>query len=201
MTLTRSTLLQFDNFAPDINQIRNDLISAGQFETITGPDGFDYTNVAKWDTPHWHDHLAELLGCEIDVKLSGFRLNLAEELPHSWVHSDDICAQWATVLYMNPPEQCKGGTAFWRHVGLKLDHLPSVEEMMEGDTNAWWFLDMMNREWKCLDWWEQVGFVAMKTNRLITYPTCMFHSRYPFEGFGTSPKDARMIWVCFYDRT
>jgi len=198
--VTVCSLLQFDDFAPDIESVRNDLIAAGQFETYKGPDGFDYTNVAKWDTPQWHDRLSQVLGCPINVKMSGFRLNLAGELPHSWVHSDDICAQWAVVLYMNPPHQCSGGTAFWKHIGLQIDRMPDLEAMAAQGQNVPWFMDMMSREWRCLDWWEQVGFVAMKTNRLITYPTFMFHSRYPFEGFGSTPADARMIWVCFYDR-
>lgn len=198
--MTTCSLLQFDDFAPDWSSVRSDLIAAGQFETYKGPDGFDYTGVCKWDVPHWHDHLADLLGCKIDVKLSGFRLNLAGELPHSWVHSDDICAQYAVVLYMNQPAQCRGGTAFWRHTGLNLDRLPDMAQMAANGNNVPWFLDMMSREWRCLDWWQQVGFVAMTPNRLITYPTYMFHSRYPFEGFGSGPEDGRMVWVCFYDR-
>jgi hypothetical protein len=194
------TLLQFDDFAPDFIQVRNDLIAANPFSTITGPDGFEYTNVAQWDVPHWYAGLAECLGFEIKVRMSGFRLNLAGELPHSWVHSDDICAQFATVLYMNLPHQCMGGTAFWRHTGLFIDRMPDLEEMVRNGGNIHWWLAMVNKEWQSLDFWEQAGFVSMKPNRLITYPTGMFHSRYPFEGFGSGPEDGRMVWVCFYDR-
>jgi hypothetical protein len=72
--------------------------------------------------------IAELIGEPITPKLSCFRLNLAGELPHSWVHSDDICAEFASVLYLNLPEQCKGGTAFWAHDEWG-DHLLSDEEL------------------------------------------------------------------------
>jgi hypothetical protein len=193
------SLIQFDDFAPDIYQVRADLIAANPFATVVGPDGFDYTNVAKWEMPHWHELLEQMLGRKIVVKMSGFRLNLAGELPHSWVHSDDICAQFAVVLYLNPPDQCRGGTAFWRHNGLQIDRMPDLKAMAGNGINADWWLSTLNSDWKNLDWWEQAGFVAMKTNRLITYPTSMFHSRYPFEGFGSGPEDGRMVWVCFYD--
>jgi hypothetical protein len=58
---------------------------------------------------------------------------------------------------------------------------------------------MMTREWKNLKPWTQTGFVPMQFNRFITYPTCFFHSRFPFEAFGTGPEDGRLIWICFYD--
>jgi hypothetical protein len=143
--------------------------------------------------------LGSALGHTIVPRLSFFRLNLAGELPHSWVHSDEICAAYAAVLYLNMPPQCTGGTAFWRHTALSLEALPSRADLADRQMNADWFYGMMNREWRDLTYWEQVGFVSMKWNRLITYPTTLFHSRYPFEGFGAGPADGRLVWSCFYD--
>jgi hypothetical protein len=191
------SLLQIDDFAEDFLQVRHDLIAANPFDTVTGPDGFDYTGVAAWDMPQWHDKLSDVLGKQISVKMSGFRMSLKGELPHSWIHSDDICAQYAVVMYMNLPEQCQGGTAFWRHTGLKIDRMPDFDRMPGLDVQ--WWLTTLNNDWRNLDWWEQAGFVAMKANRLITYPTSVFHSRYPFEGFGKGPEDGRLVWVCFYN--
>lgn len=193
------TLLQVDDFAPDAEQIRRDVI-AGGFSTETGPDGCEYTGISKYEVPHWDDLISQAIGRPITRKLAVFRQNLAGEMPHSWIHSDDICAQYASVLYLNPPQQCQGGTAFWRHTGLGLDRMPSGDFLAQaGETHARWFLSMMNREWRDLTFWEQCGFVGMKFNRFITYPTSMFHSRYPFEGFGTTSEDGRLVWACFYD--
>jgi hypothetical protein len=192
----RHTLIQVDDFAPDAAEVRKAVIEAG-FSTEKGPDGFDYTGICKYEVPHWFDLISKALGQKITPKLSCFRLNLAGELPHSWIHSDDICAQFASVLYLNPPEQCRGGTAFWRHTGLQLDEMPPWESH-PSQTSGEWFLSMMNREWKDLTFWEQSGFVSMRFNRFITYPTSRFHSRYPFEGFGTGPQDGRLIWACFF---
>ena len=193
-TLTKQ-LLCFDDFAPDATKAREWIINSG-FTTETGPDGAQYTGINKLQMKHWFDRIADLRKKPIIPRLSCFRLNLAGELPHSWVHSDDICAKWASVLYLNEPDQCRGGTAFWKHIGLNIDRLPSRAELGE---EAEEFYRMMTDEWKILDRWTMTGIIPMKWNRFITYPTCFFHSRFPFEGFGTGPKDGRLIWICFYD--
>lgn len=187
----RPTLLQIDEFAPDAQAVRDAVIAKG-FATEQGPDRLPYTGISRYNVPHWHALLMEVLGRDIHVKLSCFRLNIAGELPHSWVHSDEVCdASWAGVLYLNTPEQCRGGTAFWRHAGLGLEELPV------GESQA--FYGMMNREWRELSSWEQTSLVGMKFNRFCTYPTSFFHSRYPFQGFGSGPADGRLIWAVFYD--
>jgi len=194
----KHALLQIDGFAPDIQQVRESVIS-GDFTTEIGPDGAIYTGISKHEVQHWFDLIAQAIEHPVVPRLSFFRMNVAGELPHSWVHSDEICARFAGIVYLNLPEQCRGGTAFWRHTGLHIDEMPSIEQMRAGGGNPDWFCTMMNREWKDLTFWEQVGFVGMKFNRFITYPTSRFHSRYPFEGFGATPADARLVWTCFYD--
>jgi hypothetical protein len=191
-------LLQFDDFAPDAAAVRQAVID-GEFSTQTGPDGAQYTGISQYPVPQWYQRIAELRGRPIVPRISCFRMNLAGELPHSWVHSDDICAQFASVLYLNKPEQCKGGTAFWKHRLLEIDRLLPKEELTKRGIDADAFYCQMTREWKILDHWEQIGFVTMQFNRFITYPTCLFHSRYPHEGFGSGPADGRLIWICFYD--
>lgn len=187
-------ILQCDGFASDAGNVRDTVINGG-FTTEIGPDGAEYTGISMLPVPQWFERITELRGKPITPKLSCFRLNLAGELPHSWVHSDDICAKYASVLYLNPPAQCFGGTAFWKHSDLGIDRLPKPEEVPEHEQFYAW----MTEEWKFLPAWEQTDFVPMKWNRFITYPTCFFHSRFPFEAFGNGPKDGRLIWICFYD--
>lgn len=191
-------VIQVQDFAPDAAFIRSAVIGGG-FSTEQGPDGALYTGISKYPVDHWYELIAQNVGLKIFPKLSCFRLNLAGELPHSWVHSDDICAKFASVLYLNPPEQCYGGTAFWKHRSMKIDRLPSREALKTQGINDDEFYRSMTQAWKELSHWEQVGLVPMRWNRFITYPTCLFHSRFPFEAFGTSPENGRLIWICFYD--
>lgn len=193
------TLQKFDDFAPDFAEVRKAVVE-GKFSTERGPDGALYTGISEYPVPQWVERLSQLLKCKITPKLSCFRLNLEGELPHSWVHSDDICAQYASVLYMNEPEQCKGGTAFWKHKGLGVDRLMPKAALTSMGLDADCFYKVVEREWKEKESWEQVDFMPMKSNRFITYPTSLFHSRYPFEAFGKGPQDGRLIWICFYDK-
>lgn len=192
-------LEQFDNFASDAAVVRNAVI-AGGFASEKGPDGAIYTGISQYRVDHWFARIAELTGVRIIPRLSCFRLNLAGELPHSWVHSDDICAKYASVLYLNQPEQCQGGTAFWKHKAMDVDHLASDEVLAACGVDYVAYHRMMTAEWKRLEAWEQTNFVSMQWNRFITYPTRFFHSRYPFKAFGKGPEDGRLIWICFYDR-
>lgn len=187
-----SEILQFEEFAADAKNVREAVVNCG-FRTEKGPDGALYTGISQYPVPHFYQRIAELRGEPILPRLSCFRLNLAGELPHSWVHSDDICAKWASVLYMNEPEQCIGGTAFWQHRTMGIDRLPPLDALSID------FIKKVENDWKVIDLWEQIRHVEMKFNRFITYPTCLFHSRFPFEGFGSGPKDGRLIWICFYD--
>ena len=191
-------ILQCDNFAADAAEVRKAVTSAG-FETRQGPDGAPYTGISLHPVPQWFEQIGIRVGHPIEPRLSCFRLNLAGELPHSWVHSDDICAANASVLYLNLPEQCKGGTAFWKHKTRNISFLPSKAALTKAGMDADEFYKTMDREWIELEHWEQIGFVPMKFNRFITYPTSLFHSRFPFEGFGKGPEDGRLIWICFYD--
>lgn len=191
-------LRQFDNFAPDAEAVRHAVIN-GPFSTQTGPDGAEYTGISTHPVPHWFEQISNHLGKKIIPKISCFRLNLAGELPHSWVHSDGICAQYASVLYLNAPEQCFGGTAFWRHVNKQITRLPSRQSLKDARLDADHFYKEMDSEWKDLSLWEQYLFVPMQWNRFITYPTDYFHSRFPHEAFGKGPQDGRLIWICFYD--
>lgn len=191
-------LVQFDNFTDDALDVRNAVI-AGGFTTEQGPDGAMYTGISQYQVPHWYSRIGELIGKTIVPRLSCFRLNLEGEVPHSWVHSDDICAKFASVLYLNLPEQCVGGTAFWKHNELDIDRLPSREELQEKGVDDAAFYSQMDRDWKELRFWEQTALVPMKFNRFITYPTCLFHSRFPFSAFGNGSHDGRLIWICFYD--
>jgi hypothetical protein len=152
-----------------------------------------------YPVPQWQARIEAVVGYQIVPRLSCFRLNLAGELPHSWVHSDDICAEYASVLYLNLPEQCAGGTAFWTHAG-GMSRLLSAAELRACDIEESSYHAWMTTEWKNLSRWQQSGFVPMQFGRFITYRTSYFHSRYPFEGFGKTAADGRLIWVCFYDR-
>lgn len=191
------TLLVKDDFTEEAKDIRDSVIKDG-FKEEVGPDGFTYTGISKIEVPNLVNKVGDMVD-DFEMKMSFFRLNLKGEMPHSFVHSDEICADWAGLLYLNPEEQSKGGTAFWKHKIMRWDKLPSDETVDDLGLTQEEFGTKLNEDWKNQDMWEMSGFMGMKFNRFLIYPTKMFHSRYPHEGFGDNADNGRLVWVCFFN--
>lgn len=196
----KHTLVQVDDFHPDPYGLRAAAIKS-EFKTVTGPDGAPYTGVSQFEDPLFIPLVEAALQGKVTPLLQGWRLNFEKELPHNPIHSDDLCSGWACVHYMNLPEQCQGGTAFWRHRMLNLTAMPSAAEIPSFGTDVPSFEKEMEKDCADASPWDMAGYVGMKFNRAIFYPTSQFHSRWPFEGFGTTPEDGRLIKVCFFNLT
>lgn len=192
-------LMVVDDFMPEPERVRAEIL-AGQFGDQTGPDGATYTNINVAHRPDLLALVEQAAGFKIRESFSFTRKDLAGELPHCAVHADRNCGEFAGVLYLNPPKECQGGTAFWAHRFLGLDHLPCRAEIEAKTWNPDLFYESMTADWRVKELWTMTGFVGMKFNRFITYPTQMFHSRWPREGFGQAGAGARIVWVCFFNR-
>lgn len=194
----RTTLTIVDDFHPDAAALRARVMGS-EFSSKIGPDGATYTGISLHEAPELVQLIEKVVGHKIIPHMQFWRINLDKEMPHSFVHSDEICATHASILYMNEPAQCRGGTAFWKHVELGLDAMPTPDEAVAMGRNYAELDRQIGLDWKNLEKWSMCGFVGMKFNRFVTYPTKCFHSRFPHEGFGAGKEDGRLIWVCFYD--
>lgn len=193
------SLLVVDDFMPEPARVRAELL-AGKFQTETGPDGGQYTNINAVERPDLHALIERAVGFPIHPLLSFARADLAGERPHSAVHSDTICSEFAVVLYLNPPAQCDGGTAFWTHRYLGIDAMPTWKEVEARSWDPNRFYKSIREDWNQLGLWTMSGYVGMKFNRCVLYPCKMFHSRWPQESFGQDAATGRLVWVCFFNR-
>lgn len=191
-------LLIKDGFLPNAEEFRAQVL-ARPFEDKIGPDGAPYKNIQVRETNEFQTLLEAVLGRPVMQHLTMVRANYAGELPHNPVHSDQICAEYACVLYLNTPEQCRGGTAFWRHKKLGWDSLPHEASLRAKGKSPKRLYAELDDGYKDPTAWEQTLLAEMKFNRLIAYPSRRFHSRWPHTAFGTSPDDVRLIWVSFFD--
>lgn len=130
-------------------------------------------------------------------------------------HFDGSC--FGGLVYLNPPDQCQGGTGFYRHRSTGLSSYPakdtqvtrevisrlglaSLEELQQMVTapprpDAQGFIADSNSEW------ERFCFVEMKFNRFIIYDGEIFHSAVIRNGqFGTRPHERRLTMNFFVDR-
>lgn len=177
-------LFVLDSFYPLADELRT-FAKEQKFEDWLGPDGEIYKRVWIGEIPALTQILEELLG-PIDMLGQGFRLNFNEELPNAAIHSDLGWGTHALVLYLSAGDS---GTAFWKH---KETGMGQIEP---GDT---WLFEQVNQQWNDASKWEQVHFVPMKFNRALIYKSSYFHSRYPFEAFGTDIDSGRLIAVAFF---
>ena len=133
------------------------------------------------------------------VSLAFFRMSLEGEDTPAWIHPDSSCDSHAAVIYLTRPRFCFGGTAFWRHRELGWDALPQGPELEEeGVVLTDEFMSGLHQDSGDIDKWEMTGLAQMKYNRLVTFRSNLFHSRWPKDPFGTNYDNGRLILGCFY---
>lgn len=195
-------LTLFDDFLPGkwCDKLREEILSDGfDTELIEEAKGYAptpyYTVNIRRDMSQMFDHIGQALGQEVLPQLQAFRLGSEKSHLHNYVHADHTCASLACVYYLNRPVDCRGGTAFWRHKKFGWDQMPTQAQLDE----VGYTLEEIRKDWLDKEAWEMVTLAGMKHNRLIVYPTQAFHSRWPWEGFGDTPDNSRLIWCGFFN--
>lgn len=208
---TTPTLVVADDFHPDPVGLRIH-VTGQRFQDEKGPHGEVYRNILT-TKPNPRTELLEAFNSDaagrisslfgnrrVSINTSFFRLDTEDDPVRNHCHADPFMARYAGVLYLNEPDQCDGGTAFWTHRGLDIDALPSDDQAsIFGIQSLRAFHQTMTAETMLPDSWRQSGFVGMKFNRFVAYPSQMFHSRWPSRAFGKSIEDGRLVWVVFFD--
>lgn len=180
-----------DDFAVDPVGIREAALRL-EFKTVEHGGG-KYSGIGLMPLD-LSNEISELVGFPVKQKLSFFRINRGTDAPSTFIHADSSESEFAGVLHLSAPHYLKGGTAFWTHKVMCIDRLRAANVTRSG------MAERLNWDGHDESLWEMTGYCAMKFNRFITYPACMFHSRYPKETWGTDNVDSRLIWACFYDR-
>lgn len=187
--------IQVDNFLPDPEQFRASALAESFRNVKFGAEV--YKRVQIRDFNEHNELLSAVMKRPVEQEYTLTRLNYSGEFPNHAIHSDNACGEWAAVLYLNPTEQCSGGTAFWRHKATGLSRFSETEIRRTGKSPAR-LLAQLTPDWNRPEAWEQTGMAEMKFNRLIVYSGRDFHSRWPLEAFGTTPQDGRLIWCSFF---
>ena len=173
-----------DNFTPIAHQLREDAL-ASEFIDWEGHDGEIYRRVCIKELPGIQYRIERVMG-SVKMMGMGYRLNFNSEPPNAAIHSDLGWGTHALVLYLSEGE---GGTAFWRHKMTGLEHLKA------GQVAEW---EAVRDDWNSVDAWTMTNMVDIKFNRAVIYDGSRFHSRWPFEAFGTDAQSGRLIAVAFF---
>jgi tetratricopeptide (TPR) repeat protein len=140
-----------------------------------------------------------------------YRLSFFDSLARTDIHVDNEAGDnfnyYVGVLYLNPPEQCRGGTTFWKHLPTGWERRPVDTEVHAAGYPGFkafqerWLPNRQVTEFNKLkvqrQAWQSVLEVPMQQNRLILYRGHYFHSI--SEVFGTSREDGRLVQLFFFE--
>ncbi|MCD9027367.1 DUF6445 family protein [Luteimonas sp. BDR2-5] len=129
-----------------------------------------------------------------------FRITRAADVGRGRVHIDGP-VEWSGILYLSRPEDCRGGTEFFRHLPTGTDHAPTnAAELAAMGLDSY---DAVEREVIARDSndaskWEMTMRVPMRFNRLVLLRPWMWHSA--GEAFGDTMENARFVYLLFFTR-
>lgn len=187
------TQIQIDDFHPCGRAI------AALARTLKyGPQEYEgraYKGIGLGYSPElFYETLSIHLGRTIKPTLEYFRLGTKEDAATTYIHADSGCAKNAAVWYLSePPAGVVAGTAFWRHRATGKYGITEADRADEA------LLASLDADGAGESKWLMTGLCGQRFNRLVTYPTNIFHSRYPQDAWGSGPEDGRIVFTCFYD--
>lgn len=126
------------------------------------------------------------------------RISLASDVGSAKVHVD--ASHWSGILYLSEPEDCRGGTEFFRHIETDTERAPyNDQEAMQrfGASSAkQWTSDILDRDSVDDSKWEMTMRVPMRFNRLVLLRPWLWHTA--GESFGDKIENGRLIYLMFF---
>ncbi len=172
---------------------------AGGFPEHQGPRTFPGRNSAQpLVNPELDRAISAIVGEPLrghpaPTSFHGFcRSTLAGDESRYLVHVDPSNLWWVGVCYLSLPEDCSGGTTFYRHRSLGLDRTPTQQAEIEA-VGVSSVAELLARDGRSLGAWEELMTVPMRFNRAIFYRPWLWHSAGP--GFGDRVENGRMVQV------
>jgi hypothetical protein len=125
------------------------------------------------------------------------RITLASDVGRAKVHIDQ--GYWSGILFLSRPEDCRGGTEFFRHLPTGTDRAPLYPEELAAMGYA--SMEEMHREIIEKDSvdaskWELTMQVPMRFNRLVLLRPWLWHTAGP--AFGDRPENGRLVYLMFF---
>lgn len=177
-----------DNFLPK-NLYKELLNYSDEFKKVEYPDvSFWVKTLPEEFSKYIKGRLEKIEGKKIKNILCFLR-EARESQDNKWrIHNDsaieDQQPDRAIVLYIKASEASLNGTAFWKHKSYGYTYKESTAEE---------FNRMLLEDANDKSKWELNSVIGYKDNRLLSYPSEYFHSKYPNEY-----KNQRIVLVMFY---
>ena len=183
-----------DNFLDDhVLEIQLNKLLDNTFDEYVAGDKSFYAQIPDHEFDEYVVNLIQKQERNTIKKIFSFFRVSTDVLDNDWrIHSDlNIMGNRpdrAAVLYISPKTLTKlNGTAFWHHE-LYGKELPSYVNDEEYDR-------VLLKDSNDLSKWNLSSVVGYEQNRLVSYPSNYFHSKYPNQ----SQKSGRIVYVIFYN--
>jgi hypothetical protein len=134
-----------------------------------------------------------------DFSHGSCRVALASDDQEARIHIDQ--SHWSGILYLSRPEDCRGGTEFFRHKRTNTDRVPMDEQQLKATGYASYEelqKDILDKDALDRSKWEHTMTVPMRFNRLVLLQPHYWHTAGP--GFGDSLENGRLIYLMFFLR-
>lgn len=134
-----------------------------------------------------------------DFSHGSCRVALASDPQEARIHIDQ--SHWSGILYLSRPEDCHGGTEFFRHKRTGTDRVPMDEAGLRQIGYASYTdlqHDILDQDALDRSKWERTMTVPMRFNRLVLLQPHYWHTAGP--GFGDSLENGRLIYLMFFLR-
>ena len=170
---------------------KEELASNDFEEVVAGYDTFYVQMPSDGFNEIVKSKISRLEGRPVRNILSFFRI-ATDTLDTDWrIHSDQKIngeqPDRAIVLFMSPSRSDieLNGTAFWKHKKYGYALPKSTDDEFDR---------MLSEESNDMSKWDLNTVIGHRENRLISYPSSYFHSKYPNKGW----KEGRVVFVMFY---
>ena len=182
-----------DNFLPNdvLTKLNNYLVDFKEVDT--GNKKFWVMDSPQDFNDYMVNKISIIEGKRINNILSFFRI-ATNELDTDWrIHCDSIINNQlptrAIVLYISKPGLNElNGTALW-------DHIEHGSSLPYSELSNEKFDNLILNEANDLNNWKLNTVIGYKQNRLISYPSNYFHSKYPNKSWNKG----RKVFVMFYN--
>ena len=134
-----------------------------------------------------------------DFSHGSCRVAFASDQQVARIHIDQ--SHWSGILYLSRPEDCQGGTEFFRHKRTNTDRVPmDGQQLKETGYASYEELqkDILDKDALDRSKWEHTMTVPMRFNRLVLLQPHYWHTAGP--GFGDTLENGRLIYLMFFLR-
>jgi hypothetical protein len=181
-----------DDFFPSFDIVREWADNALYDEYRSPVDGVIYpginADIPDWIRAHTQAELQAITGSPREIKHIFTRLSLeGNKAPHQ-AHTDSTMGGYSLMVYLNRPQDCRGGTSIVRHreTGMYSNPKDAIEEYVwKRDTNR-------------PQAWEIIDICWMEPNRACIFPAELMHRAEPVGGFGKDAKHGRLVLTAFF---